>query len=73
MSEHTEDDEDVPNHSDGNETTQDENGKDSLPVMIFRWVSFMKIMPLLVFYTHNVQHIIARINYDENKVDKVDR
>ena len=33
MSENTEDDEDVANHGDGDEKTQDENGEHSLPAM----------------------------------------
>lgn len=33
MGEHAEDDKDVADHSDGDETTQDENGEDSLPAM----------------------------------------
>ena len=35
MSEHAEDDQDVPDYSDGNETTQDENGKNSLPAKVY--------------------------------------
>ena len=35
VSEHAEDDQDVPDYSDGNETTQDENGKNSLPAKVY--------------------------------------